>query len=64
MVITVVILAVISLVDVAGTIIVRILVLPLTIGIIVDITVIVVGAVMTIVGTVFLHFPRWRGRPF
>jgi len=63
-VITVVILAVISLVDVAGTIIVRILVLPLTIGIIVDITVIVAGAVMTIVGTVFLHFPRWRGRPF
>ena len=51
--ITVVILAVISLVDVAGTIIIRILVLPLMIGIIVDITVIVVGAVMTIVGTVF-----------
>ena len=60
--ITVVILAVVSLVDVAGTIIVRILVLPLTtLGIIVDITVIVVGAVMTIVGTVFLYFPRWRG---
>ena len=56
--ITVVILAVISLVDVAGTIIVRILVLPLTIGIIVDITVIVAGAVMTIVGTVFSSFPR------
>ena len=62
--ITVVILAVISLVDVAGTIIVRILVLPLTIGIIVDITVIVAGAVMTIVGTVFIYFPRWRGCPF
>ena len=37
MVITVVILAVISLVDVAGTITVRILVLPLMVGIIVDV---------------------------
>ncbi len=58
MVITVVILAVISLVDVAGTITVRILVLPLMVGIIVDIIVIVAGAVMTIVGTVFVFiFP-------
>ena len=62
--ITVVIIAVVSLVDVAGASIVRILVLPLTIGIIVDITVIVAGAVMTIVGTIFFYFPRWRGCPF
>ena len=37
-----------------GTIIVRILVLALTIGIIANIV------IMTIVGTIF-HFPRWRG---
>ena len=43
-----------------GTIIVRILVLALTIGIIANITVIVGAVVMTIVGTIF-HCPRWRG---
>ena len=62
MVITVVIIAVISLVDFAGTITLRILVLPLMVGS--YIIVIVAGAAMTIVGTVFLHFLRWRGRPF
>ena len=56
--ITVVILAVISLVDVAGTITVRILVLPLMVGIIVDVIVIVAGAVMTVVGTVVPSFSQ------
>ena len=55
--ITIVILAVVNLVEVVGTIIVRILGLALTIGIIVDIAVIAAGAVMTVVGTILFIFP-------